>query len=238
VRETAKALGLDEAIAATLLKHTPHSRHPGDRRKRKSLAEVAEALGEIEGVDALRLAADIVGQPHHLSVHPGGTVITPGPLADYAPVQWSPKGLLILQYDHRDAERIGLTKIDLLGVRALSVLDAAAQLVRRHYDADFRLENIPPADALTGEMLSRGETVGVFQCESSGAQRTLRKLRARTVADLAIANALFKPGPATGGMAATFVRRYRGEEPVRYLHPALEPILGRTKGDLIYQEKI
>ncbi len=238
VRETAKALGLDEEVVNALMKHVPHSRHPGDRRKRKSLTEVADALGDAAGVRALRLAADIVGQPHHLSVHPGGTVITPGPLADYAPVQWAAKGLLILQYDHRDAERLGLSKIDMLGVRALSVLDAAAQLVRRHFDPDFRLERIPPDDPLTGEMLSRGETVGVFQCESSGAQRTLRKLRARRVADLAIANALFKPGPAMGGMAATFVRRYRGEEPVRYLHPALEPILGHTKGVLIYQEQI
>ena len=78
----------------------------------------------------------------------------------------------------------------------------------------------------------------MFQCESDGAQRTLRKLKARTVADLAIANAFFKPGPAMGGMAAAFVRRYRGEEAVAYLHPALKPILGPTKGVLIFQEQI
>ncbi len=237
VRETAKALGLDEAAIVQLSRLTPRSRHPGDRSRRKSLAEIAEGLPP-EQQQALHLAAEIVGQPHHLSVHPGGTVITPGPMADYAPVQWSVKGLLILQYDHRDAEHLGLSKIDLLGVRALSVLDAAARLVREHDAPDFRLEDIPPEDGLTGEMLRRGETVGVFQCESGGAQRTLRKLRARTVADLAIANALFKPGPATGGMAAAFVRRYRGEERVRYLHPALEPILGNTRGVLIYQEQI
>ncbi len=243
-RETAKALGLSEAALAQVTPLLPRSFHPGMKRKRRTLAEIAEdpaiaALPERERIrQALLLAHAIVGQPHHLSVHPGGTIITPTPLPDYAPVQWSPKDFLILQYDHKDAETIGLTKIDLLGVRALSVLDAAARLVRQRYDPDFRLEAIPPDDPKTGEMLSRGETVGVFQCESAGAQRTLRKLRARNVADLAIANALFKPGPATGGMAAAFVRRYRGEEPVRYLHPALEPILGRTKGVLIYQEQI
>jgi len=237
VRETAKALGMDAGALGRLMRHIPHSRHPGARRKAKSLAEIAQEMPP-EAQEALRLAAGVVGQPHHLSVHPGGTVITPGPLPDYAPVQWAPKGFLILQYDHQDAERIGLTKIDLLGVRALSVLDAAVRLVQKHYRPAFRLEAIPPEDAVTGEMLSKGETVGVFQCESSGAQRTLRKLRARTVADLAIANALFKPGPATGGMAAAFVRRYRGEERVRYLHPALEPILARTQGVLIYQEQI
>ena len=244
LRETAKALGLDEAAIARLVALLPRSFHPGSRRKRLTLEELAaspelDAHADAERLrQALKLAAGIVGMPHHLSVHPGGTVITPAPLPDYAPVQWAPKGFLITQYDHHDAERIGLTKIDLLGVRALSVLDAAVRLVRKHADPDFRLEAIPPDDPKTGDILSRGETVGVFQCESAGAQRTLRKLRARNVADLAIANALFKPGPATGGMAAAFVRRYRGEEPVRYLHPALEPILGRTKGVLIYQEQI
>ncbi len=243
-RETAKALGLEESAIARIIRLLPRSFHPGSRRKRRTLAEIA-ASADLDDLPqreraraALLMAHDIVGQPHHLSVHPGGTVITPAPLPDFAPVQWSPKDFLILQYDHKDAEQIGLTKIDLLGVRALSVLDAAAGLVRRHFDPDFRLEAIPPDDAKTGDILSRGETVGVFQCESAGAQRTLRKLRARGVADLAIANALFKPGPATGGMAAAFVKRYRGEEPVRYLHPALEPILGRTKGVLIYQEQI
>lgn len=244
LRETAKALGLNAKIIAPALPLLPRGFHPGGRKKRHTLEELAERA-EFEGLPgenqlrlALRLAATIVGQPHHLSVHPGGTVITPEALPDVAPVQWSPKGFLIIQYDHNDAEAIGLTKIDLLGVRALSVLDAAVQLVRRHHRPDFRLEEIPMEDALTGTLISNGETVGVFQCESSGAQRTLRKLRARTVADLAIANALFKPGPATGGMAAAFVRRYRGEEEVRYLHPALQPILGRTQGVLIYQEQI
>jgi DNA polymerase III alpha subunit len=87
-------------------------------------------------------------------------------------------------------------------------------------------------------MVAGGETVGVFQCESDGARRTLRQLQARNVADLAVAGAFFKPGPAMGGMARTFVRRYRGEEPVAYLHSSLEPILARTKGVLLFQEQV
>jgi len=104
--------------------------------------------------------------------------------------------------------------------------------------AELRLDDIPDDDPVTAEMLARGETVGVFQCESSGARNTLIKLGARAVTDLAVANAFFKPGPSLGGMAGTFVRRYRGQEPVSYLHPALEPILGSTKGVLIFQEQI
>ena len=182
-------------------------------------------------------ARPLVGQPHHLSIHPGGVVITPGPLTDHVPVQWAPKGFLITQFGHEDLESLGLPKLDLLGIRALTVLADAAELVRRHHDPAFRLAEIPLDDQATGDLLSQGDTIGVFQCESAGARRTLRQLRARTVFDLAVANAFFKPGPATGGMARSFVRRYRGEEAVTYLHPTLEPILGATKGVLIFQEQ-
>jgi DNA polymerase III alpha subunit len=186
----------------------------------------------------LREAAALVDQPHHLSVHPGGLVVAPGPLTDFVPVQWTAKQFLITQFDHRDVERIGLPKLDLLGIRALTVLADAAELIRRDADPGFRLEAIPLDDPTTADLLARGDTVAVFQCESAGAQRTLRQLRAGTVADLAAANAFFKPGPATGGMAAAFIRRYRGEEKVAYLHPALEPILAATQGVLLYQEQI
>jgi DNA polymerase III alpha subunit len=114
----------------------------------------------------------------------------------------------------------------------------AAELVRRNHQPDFHLREIPVDDERTAALLAEGETIGVFQCESWGAQRTLRQLRARTVRDLAIANAFFKPGPATGGMAQAFVRRYRGEEEVRYLHPALAPILGPTQGVMLFQEQV
>jgi DNA polymerase III alpha subunit len=131
-----------------------------------------------------------------------------------------------------------LAKLDLLGIRALTVLADAAELVRAGRDPQFDLAGIPLNDHATGELLARAETIGVFQCESEGAQRTLRKLKARRVRDLAIANAFFKPGPAMGGMADHFVKRYRGEEETTYLHPALAPILGPTKGVLIFQEQV
>jgi DNA polymerase III subunit alpha len=239
VRETAKAMGLNDEQTAVLIKQLPRRWHPDPRRRdRRSLAEIAEQLDEPQARQVLEAAIPLVDRPHHLSVHPGGLVITPGPLTDYVPVQWTAKQFLITQFDHREVERLGLPKLDLLGIRALTVLADAAELVRRDHDPAFRLEDIPLDDPVTGDLLARGETVGVFQCESAGAQRTLRQLQARTVADLAAANAFFKPGPATGGMAAAFVRRYRGVEPVSYLHPALEPILAPTQGILLYQEQI
>lgn len=239
VRETGKAHGLPDAQIDRLAGLLPHRWHPDPRRRdRRTVADVAAALDDPLEREILRAAATLVGQPDHLSVHPGAAVITPGPLTDFVPVQWAPKGFLITQFEHGDVAALGLPKTDLLGIRALTVLADAADLVRRDRDPGFSLTDIPLDDPLTGDVLERGETIGVFQCESDGAQRTLRKLCARTVADLAIANAFFKPGPAMGGMAQAFVRRYRGEEAVTYLHPALEPILGPTRGVLIFQEQI
>ncbi len=239
VRETAKAFGLSEEAAGKLAKLAPSRWHPDPRRRSTTtLEDVAATLGDPTERQVLLDARGLVGQPDHLSVHPGAVIITPGPLTDVMPVQWTAKGFLISQYDHRDVEAIGLPKIDLLGIRALTVLADSADLVRRHLDAGFRLEDIPLDDPATAAALERGDTIGVFQCDSSGAQRTLRQLKARSVKDLAVANAFFKPGPALGGMARQFVLRYRGEAPVTYLHPALEPILGRTKGVLIFQEQI
>jgi len=238
IRETGKAYGLDEAVIGRLASHAPHHWHPDPRRRdKRTMDDVLAEIDDPRQREIVREAYTLVGQPDHLSVHPGGAVITPGPLTDFVPVQWAPKGFLITQFEHGDVEAIGLPKIDLLGIRALTVLSDAAQAVRRTHP-EFRVDEIPLDDPATGDILMRGDTIGVFQCESDGAQRTLRKLRAHTVRDLAIANAFFKPGPAMGGMADAFVRRYRGEQAVAYLHPALEPILRDTKGVLIFQEQV
>ncbi len=239
VRETGKAYGLPAAQIDRLVSQLPRRWHPDPRRRdRRTMDDVLTTIDDPLARETVRMAYALVGQPDHLSVHPGGVVITPGPLTDVLPVQWAPKGFLITQYEHGDVEALGLPKMDLLGIRALTVLADAADAVRQGHDPAFRLASIPLDDPATGELIARGETIGVFQCESDGAQRTLRKLRAHTVHDLAVANAFFKPGPAMGGMANAFVRRYRGEEPVSYLHPALAPILGPTMGVLIFQEQV
>ena len=239
LRETAKAYGLSEVEIKQLIKLAPSRWHPDPRRRERSgIDEVLAKLDNQRHKMVVAAAFALVGQPHHLSLHPGGLVVTPGPLTDHVPVQWTPKGFLATQFAHEDVEAIGLPKVDLLGIRALTVLATATDLVQEHYDAEFSLEAIAFDDNATSAILETGDTVGVFQCESSGAQRTLRQLKARKVYDLAVANAFFKPGPATGGMAGAFIQRYRGEETVAFLHPTLEPILGSTQGVLIFQEQI
>ena len=239
VRETAKAFGLDEAAITELTEKVHDQWHPDPRRHERDPMEalLAQTRDPLHA-EVVRDATGIVGVPHHLSIHPGGVVVAPEKITDIAPVQWTPKGFFVTQFPHEDVEALGLPKIDLLGIRALTVLSDAADLVRRHHAPDFRLSEVPLDDARTAELLAVGETIGVFQCESWGAQRTLRQLQAHTVRDLAVANAFFKPGPATGGMAQAFIRRYRGEEAVTYLHPALASILGPTQGVMLFQEQV
>lgn len=239
IRETAKAYGYDSAGMKRLSALAPRYWHPDPRRRGEfDLDELLASLDDGRDREIIQTAFEIVGLPHHLSIHPGGIVITPADLTDVVPLQLAPKGFLTTQYDFRDIELIGLPKMDLLGIRALTVLADAAELVRTNHDPDFELSAIDLTDGQTAVTLTNADTIGVFQCESTGAKRTLRQLQAKNVRDLAVANAFFKPGPALGGMAQAFVRRYRGQEKVRYLHPALEPILGQTHGVLLFQEQI
>lgn len=239
IRETAKAHGLAEAAIKRLVKILPDTWHPDPRRRRRSTEEELLAkLTDSTERTVVEAAFGILGQPHHLSIHPGGIVVTPGPMTDYVPVHLAPKGFLTTQFEHTDVEAVGLLKLDLLGIRALTVLADATALVRSHYKADFRLVDIEPEDPKTAEMMAIGDTTGVFQCESSGAKRTLRQLQVKNIRDLAVANAFFKPGPATGGQASNFIRRYRGEEKPEFLHPSLALILGPTHGVLLFQEQV
>ncbi len=239
VRETAKALGYSKAQTDPLIAKLPSSWHPDPRRRdTRQLHELVSEYTDPADRRVIAAAGRIAGQPHHLSVHPGGMVITPEPINNFVPTQWTNKGFVITQFPHEDVEKIGLPKLDLLGIRALTVQADSAEMIRAHDDPTFDLTAIDLHDPATQHTLMMGDTIGVFQCESSGARATLRKLKAKTIRDLAIANAFFKPGPATGGMAQNFVRRYRGEEETHYLHPALEPILSSTKGVMIFQEQI
>ncbi|MFA9491230.1 MAG: DNA polymerase III subunit alpha [Anaerolineales bacterium] len=239
IRETAKTYGFTEEGIKKLASKFPRTWHPDPGRR--SMLTVDEAVAKCENElekTVVQSAYRFIGMPHHISVHPGGVVITPRPLTEFIPTQYAPKGFLITQFDHEDIAHVGIPKLDILGIRALTVLAEARDLVVKHYGTRIDLQDIPSDDKSTSDLVSSGETIGVFQCESDGAQRTLRQLRAQSVKDMAVANAFFKPGPATGGMAKSFIRRYRGEESVTYLHPSLEPILESTKGVLIFQEQI
>jgi len=182
--------------------------------------------------------------PRHLSVHAGGLIVAPGPLTDLVPVMRSgSKGVTITQIDLEAVESLGLVKIDLLGIRGLTVLGDVAEFVHESRPVEFAsslavLEATPADDLPTSERIERGKTIGCFQIESPGMQATLREIKARKEDDIMAALALYRPGPLTGGLKDAFVRRFKGEEEVSHLHPALEPLLKETYGVILYQEQV
>ena len=198
------------------------------------------------GPYAAMLAASraILGLPRHLSMHPGGLVISPGPMTERLPVMRSgAKGVTITQFDLESVEHIGLVKIDLLGIRGLTVLGDVASAIRswRAHEVTSGqdvLDQIPLQDEVTSTAIENGRTIGCFQIESPGMCATLKAIRARDQDDLMVALALYRPGPLNGGLKDSFVRRFKGEEATVHLHPALAPLLEDTFGVIVYQEQV
>jgi DNA-directed DNA polymerase III PolC len=180
-----------------------------------------------------RILADarlLAGRPRHLSIHPGGVVITPGPIEDYVPLERAAKGTIITQFEKDAAEATGLVKIDLLGNRALSTRGEALRGVRN-------VPLLPPdGDSDTVRLLQAGDTLGVNQLESPAMRHLLRQIIPTGIHDVVQALALVRPGAASQNAKQIFIRRRRGLEPVRYLHPCLESVLRETLGVLVYED--
>ena len=177
----------------------------------------------------------LLGLPRHISVHCGGIVITPQPVWELAPLERAAKGVVVTQYDKDAAEVMGLIKIDLLGNRSLSTVhDTVRSLPAPSVDID----HIDRSDPATAAMLSRGDSFGVFQCESPGMRQLLRGLKVRNQNDVAVALSLIRPGPASGGMKAAYIDRHVHKKPFAYLHPRLREIFADTYGVMLYQEDV
>jgi error-prone DNA polymerase len=187
----------------------------------------------------LRLVQEIQGFPRHLSIHPGGFLLGAEPVHDLVPIEnASMEGRTVIQWDKVDVEELGLFKVDLLGLGALTHLDRAFLLVAETRGLALSMASIPPDDPATFEMLSRGDTVGVFQVESRAQMAMLPRLRPRTFHDLVIEISIVRPGPIAGDMVHPYLRRRNGEEPVVYPHPSLRPVLEKTLGVPLFQEQV
>ena len=186
----------------------------------------------------LDLAMTLEGLPRHASTHAAGLVIAKDSLNCQVPVQSSADGFITTQFDKDCIEEIGFLKMDLLGLRTLTVIGDAVDMIRQHRGLDIDMEKIPLDDAAACEMLTRGETVGVFQMESGGMTNLVRELRPRHFEDLIPLVALYRPGPLNSGMVEDFVRGRHGTKKAVYQHPMLEPILRDTFGVILYQEQV
>ncbi len=192
---------------------------------------------EKETKEILNLAKKIEGSARHVSVHAAGVVISPDELTNYLPLQHEPNGeKVITQYDMHAAEDMGLLKMDFLGIKNLSILGRAVALVKKLRNEKIDLSKIPLDDKKSFNIVAQGETIGLFQLNGAGMTRYLKELKPTCITDIMAMIALFRPGPMAN--IPTYIRRKHGKEPVAYIDPRLEKILGGTYGVVTYQEDV
>jgi len=205
--------------------------------------EISQPLREAYEADPqvhrlIDLARQLEGMPRHASTHAAGVVISRDQLIDYLPVQKFTDGGVTTQFAKETVEEIGLLKMDILGLRTLTVLRDALENIRQNGKTVPELSDFPLDDAKTYAMLSAGEGTGVFQLESSGMKNILRSLKPERFEDIIALVALYRPGPLGSGMVEDFIQRKHGKIGTNYLHPDLQPILEETYGVILYQEQV
>jgi DNA polymerase-3 subunit alpha len=183
------------------------------------------------------VARTLEGVSRNVSTHAAGVVIAPDPLVRYTPLQFGPgREAVVTQYDMKAVGDIGLLKIDFLGLQNLDIISTCLRLLKEHRGLVIDIDQLPFDDAKTYELLSIGDTHGVFQLEGAGMRRMLMDMRPQSFGDVSAAVALFRPGPMVNIPA--FIARKQGREPIEYMHERLEPILRETYGVMIYQEQV
>ncbi len=240
VRDSARVLGFSTAVADRLVAEVGNS----------EAADAAAALegGGLEGCGLdpsdrrVRALVHVVRRmdrlPRHRSIHSGGFVLTDGPLSRVVPIEPAAmQDRTVIQWDKDDLELTGLIKIDLLGLGMLTCLAKSIRYIREARGLAIDLAQLPPDDPEVYEMIRNADTVGVFQIESRAQMNSLPRLKPQNFYDLVVQVAIIRPGPIQGDMVHPYIRRRRGDEPVTYLHPDLEPILHRTLGVPLFQEQ-
>ena len=224
LRDVARAFGFSEEEANTLR----------DSVDRHSMSATSSEVPEL----VVTMANQLLTRPRHLGIHSAGMVLCDRPVLEVCPVEWGRMpGRTVLQWDKDDCAAIGLVKFDLLGLGMLDALHRAVDQVTAFHGVGIDLGSLPQESAVY-DLLCEADTVGVFQVESRAQMATLPRVQPRCFYDLVIEVALIRPGPIQGNAVNPYIRRRRGDEPVTYLHPRLEPILSRTLGVPLFQEQL
>ena len=239
VRDVARVMDIPYADADRVAKAVPPAL---DMTLARALEE-SPALKDMQQKDErvrelLEVAQRLEGMTRHASVHAAGVVIAPRPLTEFVPLYKSQKDEIVTQWAMKEVERVGLLKMDFLGLSTLTLIDDCLQEIRRTEGIDLDIDNIPLHDEKTYKLFSDGQTFGVFQFESSGMRVLLRKAKPERLDDLIALNALYRPGPLKSGMVDDFIARKQGRTEVKYELPALAPILSDTYGVIAYQEQV
>ena len=238
IRDVGRTMGLTYAEADRVAKSVPNELNISLERAIDTSPQLRELMAGDERVEKLiGVARQLEGVARHASTHAAGIVISREPLTEIMPLQRATDGRTTMtQFEMHACEALGLLKFDFLGLINLTILADAVDLIRVHRGVEVDVDKLPLDDTKTFELLSTGETTGIFQLEGSGMRRYVKELKPTEVRDLAAMVALFRPGPMANIPA--YIRRKHGLEPVTYLHPSLEPALRDTYGIFVYQEDI
>lgn len=243
IKDVGRVLGLPYSEVDRLSKLIPSFRGKvfSIEEAVNKVKEIKQRLSENKQLaEAVELARSLENMVRHSSTHAAGIVISNEPLADYIPLYRGSKNEIVTQFDMSSIEKLGYVKFDFLGLKTLTIIDKAVKYVRENQGKDekeFDLDKIPLDDPKVYTLLREGETMGIFQVESSGMKDLLAKLRPTEFEDITAALALYRPGPLDSGMAEEFTLRKKGSK-VDFPHPALREILGETYGLFVYQEQI
>jgi error-prone DNA polymerase len=237
LRDSGRALGVDLAIVEKVCKQ--HHWFDGKADLLNRLADSGLDSEASLSQQWASLAQRLLGFPRHLSQHPGGFVMARGQLSRLVPIENATMAeRSVIQWDKDDLEELGLMKVDILALGMLSMLRRGLHLVGQRHGTVFELQDIPPDDAATYDMICKADTVGVFQIESRAQMSMLPRMKPRRFYDLVIEVAVVRPGPIQGGMVHPYLRRREGKDPVHYPSPEMKRALERTLGVPIFQEQV
>jgi len=238
-RDVARVMGVPLPEIDRYSRLLPHYSVASVQEMRHLFPEMANfPIDQEPWCSVLSAALKIDGYVRHLGIHLGGMVIGDRPLTGYTALEQSTKGIVVTQYEMHSIEDIGLVKIDLLGQRSLTIVAEAAEAIRANHGVEVDLENLPDGHERTGRLLRAGRTMGCFQIESPGMRQLLQMMQADSLMDVIQGLSLIRPGPSGSGMKEAFIRRMRGEAPVRYAASRLSEVLDSTYGVMLYQEDI
>ncbi|MFD1676662.1 DNA polymerase III subunit alpha [Alicyclobacillus fodiniaquatilis] len=237
VRDAGRMLQADGALIDKLAKMIPGVPGMTLAKAREEVRGMNSWLGTDAAAKQLfDTASALEGLPHHTSTHAAGVVISPDKLTDWLPLEQGADNIPVTQYPMADVEALGLVKMDFLGLRKLTLMDNCMQSVKARQGQQIDWRAVPENDAKTLQMLTRGETNGVFQLESPGMRRVLRQVQPTTLDDIVAVISLNRPGPMEN--IPLFADTKHGKTPLRFPHPDLAPILRDTYGVIVYQEQI
>ena len=241
IKDVGRALNMLYGDVEKIAKMIP----PPIRGRNVSISQALETVPEMKAAmkdakvkELIDLALRLEGCSRHTSVHAAGVVISPKPLHELVPVAMSGKDELTSQYPMNDLAKVGMLKMDFLGLTTLTVISDCLASIKQRLGVEIDWTKIPTDDQKTMELFGEGRTEAIFQFESSGMADMCRRLRPKELEDLSALNALYRPGPLDGGMIDDFIDRHRGLKPTEYIVPEMEDILGNTFGVLVYQEQI